>query len=911
METTPLATALVLDLGDADASLASSLGGKGANLARMIQADLPVPPAFAVTAEAFRSFLAGSELGPLFLGADEAGTEDLLASLERTGWSRKETFERLQDAIRTAGIPGELAREIAGAYEGLGRGKVAVRSSGTDEDSASASFAGQYDTFLSIEGDEALLSAVRKCWASVASYRSYVYRKQGGISPAELAIAVVVQRMVPAEASGVLFTADPVGGGRDRMVVEAGWGLGEGIVNGQVATDSYVVEKGTLRIISRVVRYKLRESAARPDGGTSLALVPQDRRDRPALCDERVVELARLATRVRDLFGREQDVEWAASDGRLFLLQARPITAPAAGGPALVDADPEETDPSIRAGTLWSMMDTGEATTGIMTPLSQDFMLYYRDEIHPKCLRVSGIWDVSNNRPAVGYFQGRCYLNVSHLAHKFSQIPLFKDPMPLLRRFSSEEVDVEKYRTPYPSGARGLAAVRATLYWLSQQWRLLLWKRARRKAEERRAARYAEFAPRDLTRLSSEELAREIEKALALVDESGLNYFPFYFVAFAAYDALTQLCKKFLPGEGLEQKLKADVSELRTIDVTTDLWQLAEKAKADPEVRRILRETPPAGVKDALLSSERGRTFWKAAVEPLLARHGVRGKPPEMEFMNLRWADDPTLLFAMARTYVEKDFKVEDVLAKGEKDRSRFTREALARLPWAKRKALGAVVRLYYVFGETREITRMWAMCETWALQRLIRELGRRMVEKGILRSVEEIAFVPFRDLAAFASGAKTPADFPRSKIEANRRAHLQNLRVPDPPLTIVGPYDPSRRLIVDEAATDVLSGVGTSPGHAEGRARVVLDVDAQAAEFQPGEVLVAHFTNATWTPLFITAAAVVVDLGSVLAHSAIVAREYGIPCVANTLVATRAIRTGDRVIVDGDAGKVRIERRG
>ncbi|MBI4614196.1 MAG: hypothetical protein HY720_11345 [Planctomycetes bacterium] len=133
----------------------------------------------------------------------------------------------------------------------------------------------------------------------------------------------------------------------------------------------------------------------------------------------------------------------------------------------------------------------------------------------------------------------------------------------------------------------------------------------------------------------------------------------------------------------------------------------------------------------------------------------------------------------------------------------------------------------------------------------------------------------------------------------------------PDPPLTIVGPYDPSRRLVEDLAATEVLSGVGTSPGHAEGRARVVLDVGAQAAEFQPGEVLVAHFTNATWTPLVVTAAAVVVDLGSVLAHSAIVARVYGIPCVANTLVATRAIQTGDRVIVDGDAGKVRIERQG
>lgn len=898
----------IVELARADANAVARLGGKAANLARMQQAGLPVPAAFVVTSDAFREFLGGSELAPLFFGQDAGGTEDLLGALERTGWSRQDVFEKLQETIARTEMPAAIAREIEGAYRGLGGGKVAVRSSATDEDSRDASFAGQYDTFLNVEGEAAVADAVRRCWSSVANYRSYVYRKQGGIRPADLSIAVVVQRMVPAEVSGVLFTANPLGGRTDQMLLEASWGLGEGIVNGQVATDSFVIDKGSFGILSKIVRYKLHTSSGSEDGRTELVTVAPDRREIPSITDERAADLARLGVKVKDLFGGEQDIEWAASNGSLHLLQARPITTLGRTFHDVVDVDPGETNPEIRARTMWSMMDAGEATVGIMTPLSQDFMLYYRDRIHPKCLRISGIRDNSNCRPALGFVYGRCFLNVSHLAHKFSQVPLFRDPTPLLKRFASEEIDSANYKTPYPPGAKGLASLWAAIYWMSQQPRVFGWKKARQKATDRRYQTYDEVVDRDLTKLSMEELHAEILKRQDTVDESGLNYFPFYFLTFAAYDALTQACQKLLPGQGVEQKLKAEISELRTIDVTTDLWQLAEKARAIPEVKKVLLETPASEVRTALGTTETGRAFLRDVLAPLLRKHGVRGRPPEMEYMTPRWADDPTVLFQMAKTYIAKDFKVDQVLERSEKDRKAATAEALAKLPWVKRKLLKTVIGLYCTFGETREITRMWAMTETWALRRAVMEVARRMVEKGILRSMEEVAFVPFRDLLAFAAGTKRPEEFTRDAIEANRRQHLFNLRVPDPPLTFVGPYDPSKRHVRDEAR-EVLEGVGTSPGRAEGRARVIMDLDAQASEFQPGEILVAHFTNATWTPLFVTAAAVVVDLGSILAHSAIVAREYGIPCVANTYNATRLIRTGDRLVVDGDAGKVLLQR--
>lgn len=874
----------ILDLASADSTQLAHLGGKGANLAQMLQAGLPVPHAFILPTEAFDDFAATHSLPSLVDTAEQRA--------------------RLQADIEASAMPEALADEILAAYRKLGGGKVAVRSSATGEDSHDASFAGQHDTFLDIEGEQAVLDAIKRCWASVWSERAHAYRKRFERELDAHRIAVVVQQMIPAEAAGILFTTSPVGTDERQLLIESSWGLGEGIVNGQVLTDSFVVDKESQAIVSRLVRYKLK---AWRDG--RLVVVPEGQRSASSLVDEQVLELARLALQVRDLFGGEQDIEWATANGSLYLLQARPITQLVTASSGVIYPDPDEPNELVRENTMWSMRDAGEATVGIMTPLSQGIMKYYRDNLHPRCLRATGMWDISNMRPALGYVHGRCYLNVSHWAHKFTQGPPFGNPTPMLKRFCSVEVDFEDYKHPYPPGASGPKRLWATLFWLSQQWRLALWKRSQRVSWQRRQETFAEYQDRDLSKLTHEELRQEMKKREQILVEASKNYFPFYFLAFGSYEALSDLCRKWLPEEGLEQKLKAEISELRTVDVSKDLWNLAEAAKRRPEVRRIICEMDPREVKDALLTSDEGREFWDEAMQPFLRMHGVRGQPPEMEFFNHRWVDDPSLVFSMTRSYIEKDLKIDEALKDADEDRDELTRQALAGLPFFRRWMLRTAIRIYYRLGETRETNRLWAMTETWVLQRLTWEIGRRMVEQGILRSIDELAYVDFRDVWAFGLGEKKPEEISREMIERNRQAHLINRRVPDPPLTFLGGYDPSTRLVQDETMT-TLDGIGASPGQARGYARVILDVVTQSSELQPGEILVANFTNATWTPLFLTAAAVVVDIGSVLSHSAIVAREYGIPCVANVQVGTRTIRTGDLITVDGNTGKVYIEER-
>ncbi|TDD84656.1 PEP/pyruvate-binding domain-containing protein, partial [Actinomadura rubrisoli] len=291
----------VVVLGLPDAPPAEALGGKAARLDEMIRSGLPVPPAFCLTTGLFERFLRDGGLAADIEGAEPA---------------------KLRERILASEIPEEIASAVLDAYGDLGRPRVAVRSSASREDSASHSFAGQHDTVLDIAGDEALLDAVKVCWASLWSERASAYRSAAGAG----SIAVVVQRMVHADAGGVLFTRDPISGRADRFVVEACWGLGEGLVAGKVASDFFLIDPDGARVVERKVRYKVTKCAPLEPGSVGLVKVDAAARNAPCLTDAQLAGLAELAVRVRDHYGADQDIEWASRDGEPYLLQARPIT---------------------------------------------------------------------------------------------------------------------------------------------------------------------------------------------------------------------------------------------------------------------------------------------------------------------------------------------------------------------------------------------------------------------------------------------------------------------------------------------------------------------------------------------------------------------------------------------------------
>ncbi|MHC1560808.1 PEP/pyruvate-binding domain-containing protein [Actinomycetospora sp. C-140] len=327
-------------VGAGDVALA---GGKGANLGELVRAGLPVPPGVVLTTDAYAAFVDAA-------GLDVTAVGDVRA------------------AFLGAAVPVEVAREVRAAYADLGAGPVAVRSSATAEDLADASFAGQQETFLDVRGEDAVLDAVVRCWASLWTPRAIDYRARQGIAPADVRLAVVVQRMVEAEASGVLFTAEPTTGRRDRILISAAWGLGESVVGGLAATDEIVVDKGTLAEVARTVATKT-EMTVPTGGGTTQAPVPADRRRTGVLDAAAVAELARLGVRAEEHFGAPQDIEWARSGGAFALVQSRPITAlPAPAAP------PPETWPLPYPGGAYFRASIVEQMPSPLTPLFADLI---------------------------------------------------------------------------------------------------------------------------------------------------------------------------------------------------------------------------------------------------------------------------------------------------------------------------------------------------------------------------------------------------------------------------------------------------------------------------------------------------------------------------------------------------------
>ncbi|MEU2560449.1 PEP/pyruvate-binding domain-containing protein [Streptomyces longispororuber] len=882
-------------LGGADVlSGADVLGGKGARLDELMRAGLPVPPAFCLTTGLFELFLRESGLGAELRAAE----------------ARHEPASVLRELVLARELPEAVARPVVAAYEELGRPRVAVRSSAVREDSAGRSFAGQHDTVLDVAGDAALLDAVRVCWASLWSDRAAAYRS----GPAG-AIAVVVQEMVDADVSGVLFTVDPVGGRPHRLVVEACCGLGEGLVSGRVSSDFFVVDDRTLDVVEERVRYKVTKCAPLAPGRIGMTKVDAADRDAPCLTRERLTALARLALRVREHYGCEQDVEWALRDGTLHLLQARPITTrprPEAAdgdhGPYLPRSRGRQPE-AVLDGTLWSRMDIGEIFVGLMSPLGLSFARHYQDHVHGDCARALGVRDIGDVDLHMGYLQGHVYLNISYTAYLLGQALPTRDQRHFTRRFVSEEVDLATYTNPFGTFPGGVEDLLSTVHWLRETGREMVVMKGRARDMARTRDYEFDRARRlDLTRMSRRELDAELTRYLHYFHDAHVGYMPYYINAFGFYGILTELCARWLgaAGDNLQNRLKTDMSSLRTVASAQEIWAVAQAAKARPRVMEIIESAPLEEVPDRLRADAEGQVFWDTRMEPFLRANGTRGRQ-EMELTHPRWIDDPSYVFQMIRRYAADGFTADDIMGRSRARQEGDVRAVLAGLPLPRRKTLEGVMAMYALCSELRESTRMSMITSIWLVRNVVYEVGRRLVADGVLRSLDEVAYLDFADVRRFVAGAATAGEaFPREAVDERRRLHEYHNRLPEPPLTFVGTYDGTRaaRPARDGAR---LTGLGSSPGRIVGRARIVEDLVWQADEFQAGEILVTRHTDASWTPLFAIAGGVVTDIGSMLSHSSIVSREFNVPSVVNTKHATQVISTGDMVLVDGDTGLVEV----
>ncbi|NHZ38071.1 FAD-dependent oxidoreductase [Massilia rubra] len=884
----------VMEIAGNPASGVQRFGGKANSLNTLIGAGFPVPRAYCVTVDACHAFLQASGLAAWIDGMDKVD---------------RDTCADIRARIAHAPLPPALQDAIVAAYRELGSGPVAVRSSAVNEDGDAQSFAGQYDTFLHVEGESALLDCVKRCWASLWNERAHAYQ---GRNRADGGIAVVIQQMIVADAAGVLFTADPISGDAGRTVIESCWGLGEGVVSGQASTDTYVVDSDSHALMERFVRAKP-VMCARTADGVAMQEVPPQFVDQPSLSDMQASELAACAARIRRHYGCELDIEWALKDDSIWILQARPITVTASIAAKLY-GDEQETNQQVRENTMFSRMDTGEILTGLMTPLGLSFTRFYQHHVHGPAVKTMGLLDIGSSQYYVGYLQGHVYLNISASARLLTQCPPTHEQMKFTRRYATPDVDFTHYKNPYGEPVSGFQFFKSSLYWLVCQVQNLA--TAGGTVNKMIALRQREterFGKLELEKMSLPQLDAELQRIDRYFLESCAAYMPFFLQSFALYDALAELCEKWLgnEGKGLQNRIKASMNNLRTIEVTRGVCELAARVDRLPVLRALFLETPLAQLADTLQQHAEGRRFWNEDFGAFLTDFGSRGRQ-EFELSIPRWNDDPTYLLQIIRLYLTSDVQLEARLATIGKAREEDTRQLLDKLPLKARMTFRFVIAAYAKMAERREATRPTFIAETWFYRKIIVEVLRRVEAEGV-SGIQDLPYIDFNELRDYVAGRKTAQQaFSPQLIARNRQQHLLNERLKEPPMALIGGHVPQRddQVLLDAAQGDLLHGLGASPGVAVGRARVITDLNRQAGEFRQGEILVARFTDASWTPLFVLAAGVVADIGSALSHSSIVSREFGIPAVVNAKQATQTIRTGDLIYLDGDGGVVRIEER-
>lgn len=872
------------DVGQGDIAVA---GGKGVGLGGLIQAGLPVPPGFVLNTAAYADFVAANQL--------EAGIRELAALSPQAAPQDYEDASKRIRALFTGGtMPAVIATELGAAYGRLGNGDtaVAVRSSATAEDLASASFAGQQETYLNVRGTEALAAAVTDCWASLWTARAMAYRAREGIGPDGVRLAVVVQQMVEAEAAGVMFTANPANGRRDQTVISAAWGLGESVVSGTVTTDDVVVEAGTGWVLSRSTADK-EVMTVYADRGTREQPVPAARRRQPVLDNQAAAALAGYGTRIADHFGAPQDIEWARAGSEFFILQSRPITAlpePAADTPDAWTV-PYPKGMYFRASIVEQLPDP-------LSPLFADLI----DGSVSRSLRA-----------LMAEAVGKDVIRADDVG------------LPTINGYA-----YYYYRTSgmWRVMGKSLTAVRALVRGKAHMgvagWR------------EYSHPRYEQVI-KDWSATPVEELSGEklFEGVQALLDAGTVYYTAVQSIipiAATSEISLRTYYDRFVRRNGdppAQTFLLGYDSE--PIRAEKSLYDLAAWARGDAGLApAILNEPtlalvesqrtgiPPTGVEQALWQQ------WHSRFQDHLDRFGHAVY--NLDFVSPVPADDPSTLLETLKFYLRgQGNDPHERQRLSTERREDQTNQTITRLGPKRKAAFLRVLRWAQNAAPIREdaladVGLAWPL-----LRRMLLQLGRRLVDSAVIAEPADVFWLRRQELqsavefglaaaGAPAAVAITGADRPvrADAVEERKMLWRGQARAAAPQLLpesrwMEGAFGKMMPAGSQDQPGDIIKGVGASAGRVTAPGRV-LRGPQDFALMVPGDVLVARITTPAWTSLFAMASAVVTDVGGPLSHSSIVAREYGIPAVLGTGVATQRLTSGQRIRVDGDAGTVTIE---
>ncbi|MCD5341487.1 pyruvate kinase [Arthrobacter sp. AK04] len=890
---------LVVDLGRLASASLATVGGKALNLGLLVAAGFPVPPGFCLTTAAYRK-AAPTGLDAIAArldgaGLDGAGTGTSDGGRGLANDDRDSLARQAREAVLAAPVPSDVEAAIREAYAAMGSGPVAVRSSATAEDLPFASFAGQQDSFMDVDGADAVVQAVRRCWASLWTDRAVAYRTTNGISHREVGLAVVIQRMVDAATAGVLFTANPVTGTRTQTVIDASAGTGQQVVSGAVNPDHFVVETASGRILQQ----------------------PQD--TPPSLADAQLRELTSLGDDAQRLFGAPQDVEWVVDGGgKAWLTQSRPITTLY----PLPEEDPftgqdgtDGTDgtASAGAGTDARVYLCGTLMQGLTRPIT------------PMGLHVLALMRGNNNGPWKTVNPGlRMYVDLTPILHNKSGRDLMARMLPLADgrsaailpallddpRFSVARPPRRKSKAntaPARTHAKGAQGTQGLGVFLGMV-RALLWP----DRELRRARRYQDRLAAQLALPLPATAARRLQHTEDILAASINGLIQATLPAPSVGYLMLAVARGLLRGIAEPRELEAVLRGLPR-NVTTimdlELWHLAVSLGGDPEARRAFTELTPG----ELAARYRAGTLpapAQSGIQEFLSQYGHRAVA-EIDLGMPRWSEEPEHILGMISNYL----RVEDPEQAPDRQFARAAEHAEARISelveraGTKSRLRGRLVALCLrrtrQLSGLRELPKFCIVLVMAEMHRQLAEIGAELARNGTIRDAGDVFFLDFDELRVGLRGADLKG------IVARRRrlydVELRRRRIPRLLLSdgtdVEAAMMAAAAALPQPAAADRLAGTPASAGTATGKVRVIMD--PVGARLEPGEILVAPSTDPGWTPLFMTAGALVMEMGGVVSHGAVVAREYGIPAVVGVADATTRLRDGQNVTVDGAAGTV------
>ena len=914
MNSTAIRTMYIIPFTSPEATLETA-GGKGANLIHLTRAGFDVPRGFIVSTSAYREFVNANKLDAVIQQALEGLKPEDADALENASQTIRRAFE--QGTVRS-----DIHQEIQTAYAELNpkftienQKSVAVRSSATAEDLPDLSFAGQQDTYLNIIGEEQLLQAVVNCWSSLWTARAIGYRIRNHISHEEASLAVVVQEMVQSDVSGVLFTANPLTGALNESVIDATFGLGEALVSGQVEPDHFVVSSSALSggsnafgdpqskrdSVFSVAKITLgaKAIATRSKAGGGVESVEEKSDARQTLTESQIQQLAATGQRIQKEYGAPQDIEWAFADGKLYILQSRAITS-------LFPVPKVSFDPLL----IWISFGAVQGLVGPLTPLGQD-------TIRHVAAGAGKMFDATTKPEDIEVFA----LAGERVWIKFSDVMRH----PLGSRVVKEALGIIE-----PSAGQILRS-------LSNDPRVGAGEGKFKFSTARRLIRF--FVPvllRLIRNMARPENVRarfdaDIDSYLSAAQlPPGSNRFErlaniVAFMRERLANVLGYLLPRFIPtfgpsmaSLGLLTNLSGDsnlaLEATRGLpnNVTTEmdlvLWETAKSIRADAESKALFAASSASELARQYQNGTLPSTA-QNVIARFLEKYGMRGVG-EIDFGQPRWRDDPTPVMHTLQSYLQIDqaFAPDVLFAKGEK----AAQEAVDRIVlsasqqhggFIKAKIARAAARRIRLLMGARESPKFFAIRTMGIARKALLEVGQEFVDAGTINRADDLVFLKLNELESLS---KNETRGWKSLIAERHANYERELRRRQVPRVLVSDGRAFYEGVGAETDTgDIISGSPVSPGVAEGIVHVVLD--PRGVHLAPGEILVCPGTDPAWTPLFMAAGGLVTEVGGMMTHGSVVAREYGIPAVVGVHQATLRLLDGQKIRVDGTQGKITV----